>query len=131
MAKTPPLPKPGRTESSSGAGPMYYARDGTPLGDDMLEWAEHWEDNRVDETTVGNWWISTVYLGLNHQWDPLGPPLIFETMIFPVTDDGTPSMSERWMDRYSTEEQAVAGHASVVALVEAGELPYHRRRRDG
>jgi hypothetical protein len=57
--------------------------------------------------------VSTVYLGMNHQWGD-GPPLIFETMVF-GGDEGEPC----W--RYSTEEQARAGHDRVVAALRAGE----------
>jgi hypothetical protein len=59
------------------------------------------------------WWggrVSTVWLGLDHSFNlkPKHTPIIFETMVFP------PRLMKRWfgedMDRYATEEQAVAGH---------------------
>lgn len=51
--------------------------------------------------------VSTVFLGLNHAfWD--GPPLWFETMVF-----GGPLHAE--MERYTTIEEARAGHAEMVA----------------
>jgi hypothetical protein len=56
--------------------------------------------------------VSTVWLGLDHNWWPDRPPLIFETMIF-----GGKLDLEVW--RYSTEEQAVAGHADAVKLLHA------------
>jgi len=55
--------------------------------------------------------ISTVWLGLNHNWMHPQIPLIFETMIF----GGTLNLAQ-W--RYGTETQALAGHADAVALVQ-------------
>ena len=52
--------------------------------------------------------VSTVFLGLDHQWGD-GPPLIFETMIF-----GGPK--NQYQDRYSTYEEALAGHEKALKL---------------
>lgn len=57
--------------------------------------------------------VSTVFLGVNHNYDD-GPPTLFETMLF-TDDDRDQSM---W--RYSTWDEAVAGHASVVAALRNG-----------
>ena len=54
--------------------------------------------------------VSTVFLGLNHQYGQ-GPPLIFETMIF-----GDRNLVEQYCDRYSTLEEAKAGHAVAVEI---------------
>lgn len=90
-----------------------YRRDGTPYPDGnagLLEWArdfENWGLRRIGETTLPNGcYVSTVWLGLNHRFDP-GPPLIFETMVF---QDGE-SVD---MERYSTEALALAGHERMV-----------------
>lgn len=55
--------------------------------------------------------VSTVWLGLDHNWWPDRPIKIFETMIF-----GGELDLEQW--RYSTEEEALAGHAETCKLVE-------------
>lgn len=90
----------------------YFDRDGAPIS--LLEWGQKLEHNRqVADTTVGSVRVSTVWLGLNHNWGD-GPPLIFETMVFEGPDDG-------WLDRYATLEEAEAGHAEVVRRLEAGE----------
>jgi hypothetical protein len=50
------------------------------------------------------------------------PPLIFETLVFGVQrDDPTLDTLGPEMDcqRYSTEEQAIAGHDEMVLLIEA------------
>jgi len=86
----------------------HYDKQGEPIG--LLEWAKLLEDNeyrRVGYTKVEGCAVSTVWLGLNHQYGD-GPPLIFETMI--DTGDG-------WDDerRYSTLEEAQKGHTVAVA----------------
>lgn len=92
---------------------MYYDRQGMPITETMA-WAKKFEDlsyKRVAQTTLPNGrWVSTVWLGLNHQ-DGDGPPLIFETMVFPNAQD----MQELDMDRYSTETEAMVGHAALCA----------------
>lgn len=59
-------------------------------------------------------WVSTVWIGLDMGWPKEGEigkhkPLIFETMVFPNDD-----MLERDCERYSTEAEAMAGHARMV-----------------
>ena len=86
------------------------------------------EDDRFDEykrvafTVVAEGiHVSTVWLGIDHNFTPYGPPLIFETMVFVELDtpvrirgrefpfDGTEQ------HRWATEAEAVAGHERVVA----------------
>lgn len=59
--------------------------------------------------------VSTVFLSVDHQWGE-GPPVLFETMIF-----GGPHAD--WTDRYSTWDEAVAGHERVVAALTEGREP--------
>lgn len=61
--------------------------------------------------------VSTVWLGLDHSFRG-GPPLIFETMVFADED----SFMDLESDRYSTEAEALEGHARMVARVLAGEI---------
>lgn len=52
--------------------------------EDLLEWG-HWfetAERRVALTFVGDYEISTVFLGLDHSFLNRGEPLLFETMIF-------------------------------------------------
>ena len=94
----------------------YYDRQGNPV--DTYAMAALFEDGdgrRVDKTAVSDGLeVSTVHLVIDHSWGE-GPPLIFETMIF-----GGDHEQECW--RYSTEEQAQAGHDAVVAWLR-GEGP--------
>ncbi len=63
-----------------------YLLDGdTPVVcDDLLEWAAGFEktDVHVADETISGITISTVFLGIDHNFLPTGSPLLFETMIF-------------------------------------------------
>lgn len=63
----------------------------------------------VGTTIVGGVLVSTVFLGIDYRFDD-GPPLLFETIVF----DGEHDMA---MERYSTWEEAEAGHAAMVAKI--------------
>lgn len=60
--------------------------------------------------------VSTVWLGGNYRFDD-GPPLIFETMVF-----GDHPLAEEACWRYSTEDEARAGHENVVRALRAARL---------
>jgi hypothetical protein len=99
----------------------YYGRDGRPL-DQRSAWElmEDIEYKRVASTDVGPYWVSTVWLGLDHRWIGEGPPVIFETMVFAISqrEDGT-GCGEFDTVRYCTEAEALAGHEEMVTLVRA------------
>lgn len=88
----------------------YYHRDGRPASD-YAEIADEmaWPQKGVENDKVGVSEVSTVFLGINHQFGG-GPPLIFESMVF-----GGPLDQEQ--RRYSTELEARAGHAELLELV--------------
>ena len=69
-------------------------------------------DRAVALTRIGKADISTVFLPVNHQLSGDDPPLIFETMIFGGIHDG-------YQTRYSTWEDAKAGHTKAVNLVKS------------
>lgn len=89
----------------------YFNKNGKPI--ELLEWAKLLDDTeykRVAETTLPDGkWISTVWLGLNHSFKE-GPPLIFETIVFPTKGE----WGELDMARYSTLEEAIEGHEEMV-----------------
>lgn len=90
----------------------------------LLRWGRVFECMKrrtVGKTVVRNLKVSTVFLGLNHQYCKGGPPLIFETMVFGMKDDEL-----QW--RYSTLKQAQKGHAAAVRYAEG--LP-HLVKREG
>lgn len=86
---------------------LYYDRAGNPIT--AGDWARSFgEDRHIASDWVGDVWVSTVWLGMDHGIG--GPPLIFETMIF-----GGDHAGEQW--RYPTEAAALAGHDQALALV--------------
>jgi len=84
----------------------------------LLEWAKMFEGRQrvIKQETVGDrYWISTVFLGLNHGWrDARG--VWFETMIFDnCTRDEEHEFREHiYCERYSTMEEARRGHLVAV-----------------
>lgn len=92
----------------------YYDKQGNPLTrEEYFELLERQgrDYKRVGSTKIGSIWISTVWLGLDHGYDG-GAPLIFETMQF----DGDASGD---CERYSTLEEAQAGHEAWVQRIQA------------
>jgi hypothetical protein len=81
------------------------------IATDVMTWGEWFGTNGnriVAKTVVGDAVVSTVCLGLDHNFYHGGPPLLFETMIFGGEHD-----EECW--RCSTWDEAEAQHARVVA----------------
>ena len=104
--------------------PMYYRLDGHDVvAATRSEFSRQFEDadlRRVASDYVGDVHVSTVFLALDHSFSG-GPPLVFETMVFGLSDD----TDYQW--RYETWDQAVAGHARVLAAVREGRDPYEER----
>lgn len=86
----------------------------------ILEWAEFLENEHskivVKQENVNSYFVSTVFLGLDHNFEELCAdlenykPLIFETMIFYPRRRGF----EEYCDRYSTWQEAEEGHKKAV-----------------
>lgn len=88
----------------------YYDRKGQPIC--PFAWRnlhEDFEYRTVARTHVGPYLVSTVWLGFNYVLTDLGPPVIFETMVFPAG-----SRNELDTVRYGTEAGALIGHAKMV-----------------
>ena len=78
-------------------------------------WFEHLENRQVAETSTQTSRISTVFLGLNHQWTK-GPPLLFAA--FEKEGHRSPLVDFLVRDdlciRDATREDAVATHNTMV-----------------
>lgn len=71
---------------------------------------------RVAQTETRKHWVSTVFLGIDHNYDPTQQlPVLWETMVFPVSRDKQRSYSEVYMQRYTTRLDAERGHERAVA----------------
>lgn len=102
---------------------LYYDRAGQPIDAERISQllVDH-EYRRVAETTVGPYWVSTIWLGVDHGFPLTGPgrprkPVIFETMVF--APDGDAPWADIDCRRYCTEDEARAGHEETVLLVRA------------
>ena len=110
----------------------------TPLPCDLMTWAI-WLESDLRKRVLrqiyikhrGCWYfVSTVFLGLNHRFGP-GAPILWETMIFrekypPHRRPHYARAKERvednpstdiWCERYSSYEEALAGHTRAVNFV--------------
>ena len=93
--------------------------DGTLRIVPLLEWVAWFE---TAERHIGNDFldgglhVSTVFLGIDHNFRLNGPPLLFETMIF-----GGPH--DQYQDRYATKDEALAGHAKALRIAKGEEQP--------
>lgn len=56
------------------------------------------------------YFVSTVDLGLNHNFNLSGPPLYYETMIFPENE----TFDVYYCNRYSEREEALKSHEALV-----------------
>lgn len=98
----------------------YYDKNGEEITlEQYVELFGDFEYKRIELTEVGPYQVSTVWLGLDHNFLG-GPPLIFETMVFTSDSwEGKELLLDLECQRYSTEEEARKGHAEYVALIRA------------
>lgn len=92
-----------------------YILDGkTPVeAKSTMQWAEWFEKATKDGTRVvkqshlpNNVMVSTVFLGIDHNFLSKGDPILFETMIF--------GGGNEFQERYSTWDEAEEGHNRVL-----------------
>lgn len=108
----------------------YILRGRTPIPEpDLLSWAQWIEshERHVDSTTIGKFEVSTVFLGLDHNFfTGSDKPILFETMVFKLPRPSTKEImagadcSHRYdniQERYHTWEEAQAGHLKIVARI--------------
>lgn len=118
--------------------PMYYDRRGLPLRD-VHDWARLFGDRSyklLAWTHLPNgYWVSTIWLGLDHSFSRTGPPLIFESMAFeeklsyahPTTIGsyrlkGFLYHESKDEQRYHTETEALRGHWELCERICPGSL---------
>ena len=86
-----------------------------------MEWGEQREEMRKNKTkhvadeVIDGKRVSTVWVGLDHQWCDDAAPLLYETMVF---DNESPY--EIYCDRYSKWQEAEEGHNKAVQWVKDG-----------
>lgn len=88
---------------------------------DVVEWAEWFEtadrvlakDRDEGAGSADGVEVSTVFLGLDHNPYGIGPPILWESLVFGGPLDGT-------MKRYATRDEALAGHQQLCRAVTKG-----------
>lgn len=103
--------------------------DGTTEPCTIEEWSQWMAgeggDKHIAETFTHSCRVSTVFLGINHAFGR-GAPVLFETMVFEnqprlrrSADGWEMGFSSLYGIRYRTVDEARAGHAKVVQLLES------------
>lgn len=101
---------------------LWYRRDGTPCpAGEAMELMQNPHARIVkQETLPTGYWLSTVFLVIDHNCGLRGPPILFETMVF--ESEGNPHSLDCL--RYATEKEAREGHEWMKrrwTLMEEGE----------
>lgn len=94
--------------------------------DDLMEWARWFEagGRTLARDEVRGVVISTVFLGIDHRFRFVGPPVLWETMCF-TSAGGSPDDAV-WDDfqmRHTGREDALNAHRALVAHITAGGDP--------
>lgn len=90
--------------------------DKQPVKATLMEWGRWCEldpnesGRRIEATVIGDARVSTVFLGIDHNWRDSGPPILFETMIFGGEHD-------EYQDRCCTYDEAKVMHTKAIWLV--------------
>jgi len=106
---------------------FYYILKGKKVVEcrDLLEWGKWFKtaDRIVKQETLNNGlFVSTVFLGLNHNFLNKGKPLLFETMVFASRKEKTKFGIKKKVkigdeldqDRYHTWKESEVGHQRMV-----------------
>lgn len=96
----------------------------------LMEWAQWLEvhsNKIVEQTEIPGYMVSTVFLGLDHNYTDKGPPVLFETMVFRSEDWNEKDRDKRHlvdqdMNRYCTWDEAKKGHRRFVWQYRGGEV---------
>jgi len=98
----------------------YILKDRKPVEVSLWEWSKWYEDfknRRVAQDSVmsdhGEIWVSTVFLGIDHNYHTVGLPVLFETLI-------SGGRHDQHISRYRTWDESESGHKVCVRLARMG-----------
>lgn len=94
---------------------------GRPVKADLMTWAKWFgtADRIVCQETIAQNRISTIFLGIDHNWWDDGPPILWESMTFGA------KLNQEMFRCAGSKEQAEAMHEEMVkAVCEASGIPY-------
>jgi hypothetical protein len=100
-------------------------KNGRPVAVDLLTWAKWFgtAERIIAQETIAQNWVSTIFLGIDHNYEPHGPPILWETMSFGA------KRNQDCRRCAGSIEQAEAMHEDMVkAVCEASGIPYDPRR---
>lgn len=106
----------------------YYILDEngkTVATDDVLEWARFIEKpiNKIlKQDDIDDYKVSTVFLGIDHNFADSGAPILWETMVFKRGYNGKVNFMDLYQQRYPTRAAALKGHKKAMILVKSGKL---------
>jgi hypothetical protein len=92
---------------------------------DLLTWAKWFgtAERFICAETIAQNSVSTIFLGIDHNWNPHGPPILWETMTFGAKLDNHQDQCA------GSKEQAEAMHERMVKRVcKAYGIPYDANR---
>src|SRR5262245_39339639 len=100
-------------DQDAGNRPMFYLLDEkknpVPLPQGQFPSELDLANGVIKQEEIGKWFLSTVFLFLNHPPEA-DPPVLFETLVF---RGGNPSEVDG--RRYCTYQEALEGHKELVA----------------
>ena len=98
----------------------YYTldRDNNPVLTDTFPKA----GRVVEQTYLDEYYVSTVFLAFDHGFENT-KPVLWETMIFPLRDNGRIDYNDLYCDRYTSYDDAQRGHRTVLDTLRNGGWP--------
>jgi hypothetical protein len=80
------------------------------------QWMETFENRRIALDAIGGITVSTVFLGIDHNFSGEGGPILFESLVSHnyQHESGNIEKRELEMVRYRTHEEAMEGHKMLV-----------------
>lgn len=79
--------------------------------EEWVSWFEKPSNRSVSKTKIGEFIVSTVFLGIDHGfWKSSSKPVLFETMIYKEKDRSFLD----YQKRYSSYEEALNGHKNAI-----------------
>jgi hypothetical protein len=104
--------------------PRYAVLDesGNVILCDLLSWAQWFEltpQRIIEQDQIEDYFVSTIFMGLNYQYVPEAAPLWFETIVFAAADyepflERMVRPEAGWSQRYETLQEARVGHQLAI-----------------
>ena len=96
----------------------YKLVNKVPVECSLMDWVISFvKDKRIDFTELGLFKVSTIFLGIDHNFSGDGPPLLYETAVIDKNDNVV------YRKCHETLEQAKNGHWQIIENIKkSGEV---------